>query len=81
MLIGWYNDRWWEKDDPEVKCTSTEMREAITGYISLESVALGDPSVFTVANIVSIISTNGMVLYQRHPSTAVIPVGISFNEY
>ena len=58
MLIGWYNDKWWEKDDPEVKCTSTELREAIRGYISLESLTLGDPSVVTVANIVSIVLVN-----------------------
>ena len=53
MLIGWYSDKWWEQDDPEVKCNRTEMREAVKGYISMESLQLGDPSVVTVANIVS----------------------------
>ena len=53
LLIGWYNDKWWAKDDPKVKCNRTEMREAVRGYISMESLQLGDPSVVTVANIVS----------------------------
>ena len=53
MLIGWYNHEWWEKEDEHIDCSPEEMREAVKGYISVESLQLGDPDVVTVANIVS----------------------------
>ena len=55
MLIGWYSDKWWEQDDDSIDCTPEEMRQAVRGYISVESLQLGAPEVMTVANIVSII--------------------------
>ena len=53
MIISWYTDGWWAKEDESIDCTPEEMREAVMGYICIDSTLLGDPNDITIANIVS----------------------------
>ncbi|EDO42895.1 predicted protein, partial [Nematostella vectensis] len=34
LIPGWYDNRWWVVKDPDVDCTSTQLRAAVGNYIS-----------------------------------------------
>lgn len=54
-MLGWYNHKFWEKEDDSVDCTVEEMQRAVDGYIGISGSLLNDPTVLTVANIVRVI--------------------------
>ena len=53
MIIAWYTDGWWAKEDANIDCTPEEMTKAVKGYICIDSTLLGDPRDNTIAGIVS----------------------------
>ena len=54
-MLGWYEDKFWEKynDSENIDCTRDEMRQAVDGFIGVESALLNNPAIVTVANMVS----------------------------
>ncbi|XP_072045198.1 gamma-aminobutyric acid type B receptor subunit 2-like [Amphiura filiformis] len=51
MIIAWYTEGWWAKQDDSINCTPAEMTEAVRGYLCIDSTLLGDPKDNTIANI------------------------------
>ncbi len=35
MLVGWYKSHWWETEDTQ--CTIEELRQAVEGYFSVDT--------------------------------------------
>nr|XP_006812189.1 PREDICTED: gamma-aminobutyric acid type B receptor subunit 1-like [Saccoglossus kowalevskii] len=51
LLPGWYTDGWWIVSDHNIDCTVDQMKEAIEGYISVESLLLSRDDDVTVSGL------------------------------
>ncbi|XP_048776574.2 gamma-aminobutyric acid type B receptor subunit 1-like [Ostrea edulis] len=40
FLVGWYPDNWYEKSEPEVSCSSEQLKLALEGHFTTEAVIL-----------------------------------------
>ena len=53
LIIGWYADNWFEVYDPSVNCTAAELREALEGHLTTESLIENLNNVTTLSGMVS----------------------------
>ncbi|XP_055338701.1 gamma-aminobutyric acid type B receptor subunit 1-like isoform X3 [Paramacrobiotus metropolitanus] len=52
LIIGWYADNWYEVDpdkDPDVNCTKEELKEALEGHLTAESLIRNSNNVSTLS--------------------------------
>ena len=44
IIIGWYEDKWWETklNENHITCTTHEMGEAVEGYLATDHMKLNE---------------------------------------
>lgn len=44
IIIGWYEDKWWETklNEDHITCTTREMGEAVEGYLATDHMKLNE---------------------------------------
>ena len=44
IIIGWYEDKWWETklNENHITCTTREMGEAVEGYLATDHMKLNE---------------------------------------
>ena len=44
VIIGWYEDKWWETklNENHITCTTREMGEAVEGYLDTDHMKLNE---------------------------------------
>jgi len=55
IIIGWYEDKWWEKglDEEHITCNAREMGEAVEGYLATDHMKLNEDEITSKEKTVS----------------------------
>lgn len=55
IIIGWYEDKWWETklNEDHITCTAREMGEAVEGYLATDHMNLNEDDVTSKHKTVS----------------------------
>ena len=60
LIVGMYQDKWWEKNLEDTTCTAAEIQKALIGTMVLDILPLASNEDITISRRVSFISISFM---------------------
>ena len=79
LIVGMYQDRWWEKNVEDTTCTAAEIQKALIGTMVLDILPLASNEDITISRRVSYYSNNFLLSslvsnpFHGYKSTSNIP--------